>query len=73
MSKEIPLPKPTTLNAHLPSSGYRDGRSTLHTFVTTRECEVDGPAYEFVYKCNETGSERRWGVVDRFEFESEGN
>lgn len=71
MSKEIPLPKPETLNAYLPNT---KGRATLHHFHETRECVVEGPAYEFIYKCVETDAERRWGLVDRFEFnEDEGN
>jgi hypothetical protein len=73
MSKEIPSPKPETVNAYLPSYGYTDRRATLHTFQETRETEVDGPAFEFVFKCIETGAERRWGLVDRFVFKDMGN
>lgn len=42
-------------------------------YSETRECNVDGPAYEFIYKCLETGAERRWGLIDRVEFLDETN
>lgn len=71
MINKIPLPKPVTLNAILPNNL---GNPTLHIFLETRECVVDDePAYEYVFKCLETGSERRWGLVDRFEFDKVAN
>lgn len=66
-------PKPDTLSAYL-SIG---SRATLHTFLDTRECEVEvprtegtakQPAWEFIFRCSETGTERRWGLVDRLVF-----
>lgn len=69
-------PKPETLSAYLESAGYIKFRKmTLHTFVEARETVVEGPrgdAWEFIYKCTETGAERRWGVVERIELD-EGN
>lgn len=70
-------PKPDTLAAHLESAGYSHRKATLHLYVDTRECEVEvprtegrepQPAWEFIYKCTETGAERRWGCVDRLVF-----
>lgn len=64
-------PKPETLRAVLPSFGYPPGgrpRWTEHHFVEAREALVGGPnpdAWEFVFECEETGAERRWGIVDR--------
>lgn len=72
-------PKPDTLNAHLESAGYTHSRATLHEYVDTRECEVEvprtegtakQPAWEFIFKCTETGVERRWGCVDRLVFKN---
>jgi hypothetical protein len=63
-------PKPQTLTAILPSFGSGAGRPrcTLHKYIATRECSVAGPdgdAWEFIYECQETGVERRWGIEDR--------
>lgn len=67
-SKKLKGPKPETLTALLPSFGYGPGRPriTVHTYVDTRECVLptpDGEAWEFVFKCSETGVERRWGTA----------
>ncbi len=68
-------PKPETTTARLPSEGYSNGRTTAHFYFETRETDVDGPAYEYIFKCSETGAERRWGLIERFSFSSpeEGN
>lgn len=66
MSKQIPTPKPETINAIIPNVM---GKPTLHVFLETRECNEDGPAYEFIYQCTETETERRWGIVERYEIE----
>ena len=64
-------PKPETLRAILPSFGYEPGGRptwTDHHYVETRESSVAGPngeAWEFIYECEVTGVERRWGIVDR--------
>ncbi len=61
------LPVPVTKEALLPSFGYGPGtpRITKHTYSRTMECILpspDGDAYEFLFKCSETGAERRWGT-----------
>ena len=72
-------PRPDTTTALLESGGYTHKRATVHTYVDTRECEVEvprtegtakQPAWEFIFKCNETGVERRWGIVDRLVFKN---
>jgi len=69
------LPTPTTKVALLPSFGYGPGlvpRITKHTYSRTMECILpspDGNAYEFLFRCEETGVERRWGTEDREEEE----
>lgn len=68
MPKNAPAPKPDTICAYLPSDGYRDRRATLHNFLEAREANVEGPAWEYVYVCSETGVERRWGLVERLVF-----
>lgn len=62
-------PEPETKEAVLPSFGYGPGRPrwTKHKYVKTLECTLpgeDGVAYEFIYRCSETGVERRWGTFD---------
>lgn len=69
---KIKPPVPETKIARLPSFGYGAGlpRWTIHKYVKTMECNLPGPdgeAWEFVYRCEETGAERRWGVVDKDE------
>ena len=62
------VPRPTTRVAVLPSAGYGQFRLTKHTYVDTRECRVggkDGDAWEHIFRCEETGEERRWGVEPR--------
>lgn len=65
------LPEPETKSAFLPSFGYGPGtpRITKHTYSRTMECVVpdDGECYEFLYKCSETGVERRWGYCGKEE------
>lgn len=60
-------PKPETINALLPSFGYGPGvpRITKHFWVETRKCDLpgDGDAWEFIFKCSETGVCRRWGTM----------
>lgn len=66
IKNKIPVPSPTTLTAILPN---QSGTPTEHVYTETRECIVDKePAYEYIFKCLDTGAERRWGLVDRFEF-----
>lgn len=68
-------PKPETINAYLESAGYKTRKATLHFFIEARETTVDGPrgdAWEFIYKCSETGAERRWGIVERLDFTDTG-
>lgn len=64
------LPVPITKEALLPSHGYGPGwpRVTKHKYSRTLECTLpspDGEAYEFLFKCSETGVERRWGTWER--------
>lgn len=63
------LPVPSTKEALLPSFGYGPGwpRITKHKYSRTLECTLpdDGDAYEFMFKCQETGVERRWGTCGR--------
>jgi len=66
------LPVPETKEALLPSFGYGPGypRITRHVYSRTMECTLpspDGDAYEFLYRCSETGVERRWGTQEREE------
>jgi hypothetical protein len=63
-------PKPETTSAYL---SLEKGRATLHHYLETREVEVDGQAWEFIFKCVETGTERRWGLIERLTFAEEGN
>ncbi len=61
------MPVPVTKVALLPSFGYGPGlpRVTEHTYSQTLECTLpggDGDCFEFMYKCSETGVERRWGT-----------
>lgn len=59
-----PLP-PKTKTAMLPSAGYGQLTATRHVYVETRECISPGPdglAYEHIFRCEETGEERRWGL-----------
>lgn len=67
------MPEPETKEALLPSFGYGPGlpRITRHVFTRALECHLpgEGEAWEFLYKCEETGVERRWGTW----FEEEGN
>lgn len=69
------LHAPRTLVALLPSMGYGPGRPriTKHTYSRTMECTLpgDGDAYEHLFKCGETGVERRWGTEDREESDEE--
>lgn len=58
------VPKPQTLTAILPSSGFPYPKPTFHRFVETRKCVIGkNNSYEFVFMCEETLAERRWGVV----------
>lgn len=65
------LPKPATRTAFLVSTGITIPTPTKHKYVETRECELlgpgGGPAYEFVFECQETGMQRRWGNADVLE------
>ena len=58
-------PRPITRAALLPNA---EGKITKHLYVDTRECTVPGDkgdAWEHLYKCQETGAIRRWGLADR--------
>lgn len=60
------IPRPTTRVAWLPSAGRGTPLATKHTYVDTRECVVAGaPAWEHIFRCEDTGEERRWGVEAR--------
>jgi hypothetical protein len=68
-------PIPETKVALLPSFGYGPGvpRITKHVYSRTLECVLpapDGDAFEYLYKCTETGVERRWGTYERDEEEA---
>lgn len=66
-----PIPHRTVL---LPSEGYVDGRPTRHVFVREDyvpasqliavdiELHANKPGYAQIYRCVETGAERRWGL-----------
>ena len=63
-------PIPTTKTAYLVSAGYAEPRATRHVYVETRAVIIPGPggeAWEFLYKCEQTGEVRRWGAERRFE------
>lgn len=61
MTERPQKPRPITLRAYLPLPGAH--RATLHKHVATRRIRVDGEAaWEHVFKCTETGVERRWGL-----------
>jgi hypothetical protein len=59
--------------AWLPSAGLGESRATLHVFdryepMTAEYTEGYGPRSggshsAIIYKCTETGAERRWGYV----------
>jgi hypothetical protein len=53
-----------TLTAMLPNAA--DGRWTRHVFVEDRPLVTPAGSvtgYEQIYRCDATGSERRWGVT----------
>ena len=62
-----PLPKPATRSAFLISAGLSEPTFTKHKYVETRLTELagvgGGPAYEFVFECEETSMQRRWGTA----------
>lgn len=68
------VPQPKSKRAKLMSAGCR--RPTWHIYVATMECTVPrvggangevlgGPGWEFLFECEETGAQRRWGLEDR--------
>jgi hypothetical protein len=61
------LPKPATREAILISAGLTIPTPTKHRFVDSRLCELPGPgggrAIEFIYECQETLMQRRWGTT----------
>lgn len=68
------FPRPEVTSAYLPSAGISTPTWTAHEYCETRECMLEGSgpdnkgggdAYEYVYRCLETGAERRWGTADR--------
>lgn len=68
------LPEPVTKRALLPSFGYGPGtpRITEHVYVRTEECYLpspDGKCFEFIFKCQATGAERRWGTYEEEEID----
>lgn len=73
MSKSKPPTPPTTV-AYIPSFGYGPGkpRWTWHDFSHSEECYLpdEGPCWELLYKCRETGTLRRWGTWFDEELES---
>ena len=50
--------KPETLYAMLASAGHHRLRVTRHAYAETRKA---GGAYEYFFKCLETGAVRLWG------------
>lgn len=66
MSSKTKRPRPETTQVFLMSDGYSPPRPTLHIYTETRPCVVGGPGggsgYEFMFRCKETGSLRRYGV-----------
>ncbi len=59
-------PTPETKTVTLVNS---QGNVTVHVYVETAECMLpapDGAAWEFLFRCTETGIMRRYGAVDRF-------
>ncbi len=61
-------PEPETTRAKLYCESLRE--FTQHAFVEARPCVLpspDGAAWEFIFKCEVTGAERRWGTTDRVE------
>jgi hypothetical protein len=74
---QLKPPKPETTQAFLVSAGYPTPRGTSHHHYETRPTtivvpQLDGtlieePVWEHVFKCFETGVERRWGIQAREE------
>lgn len=66
-------PKPETKVAQLISAGHPSPTFTTHHYYETRPIVLPGPrsdkdnglAWEHVFKCFETGAERRWGIEHR--------
>ena len=60
-------PAPTTKIAFLFSQTMK--KMTRHSYSRTKACELSGvlggPAWEHLYICSESGTERRWGTEDR--------
>lgn len=47
----------------LPSAGLGERRATMHEFVRFDEIKVgDQDALALIYRCEETGAERRYGL-----------
>lgn len=66
------VPKPVTKRPILLSAGYSLPTPTRHRWIATRACTLPGPdgaAWEFVFVCETTGAERRYGVEDRRSWE----
>lgn len=45
-------------------------RVTLHKYSRTMECTLpspDGDCWEHLFRCSETGVERRWGTSEKEE------
>lgn len=61
------VPTPETRSAILWSESL--GRPTRHEYKETRATTIRFPhsaaVWEFVFRCVESGAERRWGVVRR--------
>lgn len=57
------LPTPDREVVYLPSAGLDERRATLHRYHETRPAlDANGGAgHEFIFRCAETGAERRYG------------
>lgn len=62
-------PVPERRSVIIPSRGYPlSNKPTHHLYLETRECIIPGPhpeSWEFIFRCQETAEERRFGVIDR--------
>jgi hypothetical protein len=69
MTAKNTRPRPERFTVCIPSNGYGSPRATRHKYVATRETTFEGPhggpAYEFIFRCEETGEERRYGYQMR--------
>lgn len=76
MSRPRPEVHTVVLWCDTPQPGHPHGKPTLHDYLTTRETHVrsilpngefgtEEPAWEHIFRCRVTNSDRRYGVEER--------